>query len=132
MQPIINYIKHPASFLDSLVHNFGQWLPDSTYIKLRYRFLMGKKLNLKEPQTFQEKLQWLKLYDHNPLYTTLVDKILVKDYVASKVGEKYVIPLLAVWDKPEDIEATCMGLAGDDVPSQQLALDEVVRKFIKS
>lgn len=104
MQPIINYIKHPAYLGDALVHNFGQWLPDSTYIKLRYRFLMGKRLDLKNPRTFQEKLQWLKLHDHNPEYTTMVDKVKVKDYVASKVGPQYVIPLLGVWDKAEDIE----------------------------
>lgn len=104
MQPIVNYIKHPYSLIDALVHNFGQWLPDSTYIRLRYRCQMGKRLNLKHPKTFQEKLQWLKLHDHNPEYTKMVDKVLVKEYVASKVGSEYVIPLLGVWDKPEDIE----------------------------
>ena len=104
MQPIINYIKNPIGLCDSLVHTIGQWLPDSAYIKLRYRFQMGKRLNLKDPKTFQEKLQWLKLHDRNPLYTTLVDKVLVKDYVASKIGPQYVTPLLGVWDKPEDID----------------------------
>lgn len=103
MQPIINYLKHPAKLGDSLTHTFGKWLPDSIYIKLRYRFKIGKRLNLKNPQTFQEKLQWLKLHDRKPLYTTLVDKVLVKDYVTSKVGGQYVIPLLGVWDRPEDI-----------------------------
>lgn len=104
MQPIINYIKHPYNLLDALVHNFGQWLPDSTYIKLRYRCQMGKRLNLKNPKTFQEKLQWLKLYDHNPEYSKMVDKVLVKEYVASKVGREYVIPLLGVWNRPEEID----------------------------
>lgn len=104
MQPILNYIKHPASLCDSLVQHFGQWLPDSTYIKLHYRFQMGKKLNLKDPKTFQEKLQWLKLHDHNPEYGKMVDKVLVKDYVTKRIGSQYVIPLIAVWEKPEDIE----------------------------
>lgn len=104
MQPILNYIKHPASFFDSLVHHLGQWLPDSTYIKLRYRFQMGKRLNLKNPKTFQEKLQWLKLHDHNSMYKKMVDKILVKEYVSSLVGSEYVAPLLGVWDEPEDID----------------------------
>ncbi len=103
MQPFLNYIKNPAALCDSLVHTIGQWLPDSTYIKLRYRFHMGKRLNLKNPKTFQEKLQWLKLHDQNPLYTTLVDKVVVKDYVSLKIGSQYVTPLLGVWDKPEDI-----------------------------
>ena len=104
MQPILNYIKHPVNLIDSLVKNFGQWLPDSTYIKLRYRCQMGKRLNLKNPQTFQEKLQWLKLHDRNPEYTKMVDKVLVKDYVSSVIGPEYVVPLLGVWDRPEDID----------------------------
>lgn len=104
MQPIFNYFKHPARFMDSLVKNFGQWLPDSVYIRLRYRYQLGKRLNLKDPKTFQEKLQWLKLHDRNPEYTKMVDKVLVKDYVASKVGSEYVVPMIGVWDKPEDID----------------------------
>lgn len=104
MQPIINYIKHPSRLCDSLVRHFGQWLPDSVYLKLRYHFHMGKSLNLTSPKTFQEKLQWLKLYDRNPEYTKMVDKILVKKYVASIIGNEYVVPLLGIWDRPEDIE----------------------------
>lgn len=104
MQPILNYIKQPASLLDSLVVHFGQWLPDSTYIKLRFRCQMGKRLNLNNPQTFSEKLQWLKLHDRNPEYTKMVDKVQVKEYVASIIGDEYVIPLLGVWKRPEDID----------------------------
>ena len=104
MQPLVNYLKNPAIMCDSLVYHFGQWLPDSVYLKLRYRFQMRKRLNLENPKTFQEKIQWLKLHDRNPLYTLLVDKVLVKEYVAEKVGRRYVIPLLGVWDRPEDIE----------------------------
>lgn len=104
MQPIINYIKHPSRLLDSLVRHFGQWLPDDEYVKLRYRFHMGRRLNLKKPKTFQEKLQWLKLYDHNTEYTKMVDKILAKKYVASIIGSEYVVPLLGIWDRPENIE----------------------------
>ena len=104
MQPIINYIKHPSRLLDSLVLHFGQWLPDDEYVKLRYRFHMGRRLNLKKNKTFQEKLQWLKLYDHNTEYTKMVDKILAKKYVASIIGSEYVVPLLGIWDRPENIE----------------------------
>lgn len=104
MQTITYYYRNPSRLCDSIIRSLCQWLPDSTYIKLRYRFHMGKKLNLKAPVTFQEKLQWLKLHDHNSLYTTMVDKILVKDYVASKIGREYVIPLLGVWDSPENID----------------------------
>lgn len=104
MQSIINYIKNPSCLFDALVVHYGQWLPNSVYISLRYRFQMRRRLHLKHPRSFQEKLHWLKLHDQNPEYTAMVDKILVKDYVSQKIGEQYVIPLLGVWNKPEDID----------------------------
>lgn len=64
----------------------------------------GKSLNLENPQTFNEKIQWLKLYDSTPLKTRLADKYLVRDWVKEKIGEEYLIPLLGVWDKFEDID----------------------------
>ncbi|MCR5215110.1 MAG: glycosyl transferase, partial [Eubacterium sp.] len=79
-------------------------IPDEIYIKWIFRRRMGYKLNLKNPQTFSEKLQWIKLYDRNPLYTTIVDKYAAKDYISSKIGSKYVIPTIGVWDKFEDID----------------------------
>ncbi len=79
-------------------------LPDEAYISWHYRVSFGKKLNLKNPKTYNEKLQWLKLYDRNPIYTTLVDKYAVKRYVASIIGEEYIIPTLGVWDKFDDID----------------------------
>lgn len=65
---------------------------------------MGKKLDLKNPQTFNEKLQWLKLYDRCPEYTTMVDKYAVKQWVADRIGEEYIIPTLGVWDSFDDID----------------------------
>lgn len=65
---------------------------------------MGKRLNLKDPQTFNEKLQWLKLYDRKPEYTAMVDKHEAKKYVADKIGEEYIIPTLGVWERFEDID----------------------------
>lgn len=65
---------------------------------------VGYYPNLRNPQTFNEKLQWLKLNCHNPQYTQLVDKFSVKDYVASIIGEQYIIPTLGVWDKFEQID----------------------------
>lgn len=79
-------------------------IPDRMFLKYQYHYVFGKKLDLKYPKTFNEKLQWLKLYDRNPLYTTLVDKYAVKKWVADKVGEKYVIPTLAVYDSVEQID----------------------------
>ena len=77
---------------------------DKLYLKVCYYLEMGKMLNLKSPKTMNEKLQWLKLYNRNPKYTELVDKILVKSYIADKIGNKYVVPLLGVWDSVEDID----------------------------
>ncbi len=79
-------------------------LSDKKYLKLMYRLQMGKKLDLDNPKTFNEKLQWLKLYDRNPEYTKLVDKYEVKRIVADKIGAEYIIPTLGVWDKFDDID----------------------------
>lgn len=65
---------------------------------------MKKKLDLKEPKTFQEKLQWLKLYNRRPIFTLMVDKISVKEYISNIIGEEYIIPTLGVWKRFEDIE----------------------------
>ena len=93
-----------GEFMASIISNFFRWLPDADYLKLLYRFKMGHRLELKNPQTFTEKLQWLKLYNRKPEYTKMVDKYAVKEYVANIIGEEYIIPTLGVWDKPEDID----------------------------
>ena len=85
-------------------HTAKYWHNDELYLKLLFYFTMGKRLDLKHPKTFNEKLQWLKLYNRRPEYTTMVDKYAVKDYVADKIGKEYIIPTLGVWDKPEQIE----------------------------
>ena len=79
-------------------------LSDELFTRLQYRAHYGSHLNLSNPKTYNEKLNWLKLYDHNPLYVTLVDKILVKDYVRDKIGEQYIIPTLGVWDSFDKID----------------------------
>lgn len=79
-------------------------LSDKAFLKLRYQFCMGEKLNLSDPKTFNEKLQWLKLYDRNPAYTMMVDKYKVREYIKDTIGEEYLIPLLGVWDDPDDID----------------------------
>jgi len=81
-----------------------RFLPDEAYIRLKWLYRMGGILNLKSPKTYNEKLQWLKLYDRNPLYTTLVDKYLVKQYVSDKIGAEHVIPVIDNWDSVEDIK----------------------------
>ena len=83
---------------------FYKHLSDEKFIKKAYKVRMGKELSLENPLTYNEKLQWLKLNDRNPIYTQMVDKYEVKKFVASEIGEKYVIPTLGVWDKFEEIE----------------------------
>lgn len=93
-----------STFMAAIIQNFFGWLPDKTYLQLLYRFKMGHRLDLNHPKTFTEKIQWLKLYNRRPEYTLMVDKYAVKKYVADIIGEKYIIPTLGVWDKPEDID----------------------------
>lgn len=79
-------------------------LPDKVYIKLYYFAQFKKKCNLRNPQTFNEKLNWLKLHDRNPNYVNMVDKFEAKKYASDIIGEEYIIPTIGVWDKFEDID----------------------------
>ena len=79
-------------------------MPDKMALQLQWMKNFGTELDLRHPKTFNEKLQWLKLYDRNPLYTTLVDKYRVKQWVADKIGEEYVIPTLAVYQSVDEID----------------------------
>ncbi len=69
-------------------------LPDKLFLKRQYKKRLGKILNLKHPKTFNEKIQWLKLYDRSPLHTLISDKYAVREYVSKKIGSKYLIPLI--------------------------------------
>ena len=80
------------------------FLPDKIYIQLYYFAKFKHLCNFKDPKTFNEKLQWLKLYDRNPEYTILVDKYKVREYIAQTIGEEYLIPMIGVWDDPEQID----------------------------
>lgn len=81
-----------------------KFLSDEQWVRLMYRIRIGKKLNLENPQTFNEKVLWLKLYGRNPAYTNYVDKYEVKKIVADLVGEEYVVPLLGVYDNFDEID----------------------------
>lgn len=112
MKKIINYIKHPMNIILYLMNKgWFKWISDKKYLEIKYRLVMKKKLDLNNPQTFNEKLQWLKLYDRNSEYTTMVDKYEAKKYIANIIGKKYIIPTLGVWDKFEDIDF-------DELPNQ--------------
>lgn len=94
-EKILSYIKNPLLIILFLgFRGFFHWIPDALWLKIVFRIKMGYKLDLDNPKTFNEKLQWLKLYDRNPLYTTLVDKYEVRKYITETIGEEYLIPLL--------------------------------------
>ena len=98
-------LRNPSRILEYLIGQrcISRFFSDKTYISLKYRLVFGKKLDLENPKTYNEKLQWLKLYNRKDEYTTMVDKFAVREYVANKIGEEYLIPSLGVWDNPEDI-----------------------------
>lgn len=105
MNKIISYIVEPKKIILYLMNkNYLSFIPDKTFLKMKYKLMMGTKLDLENPKTFNEKLQWLKLHDRNPEYTKLVDKYEAKEYVANTIGKEYIIPTLGVWDKFDDID----------------------------
>lgn len=97
-------MKRMKKQLLGIRHEIAKQLPDTIYLKIQYRRIMKQSLDLKHPQTFNEKLQWLKIHDHNPIYTTMVDKYAVKKYVADIIGEEHIIPTLGVWDHFDEID----------------------------
>ena len=104
LKKIIEYIKHPSKVIIYLAQRNIIKLSDEKYLKLQYKVIMGKKLNLGNPKTFNEKLQWLKLNDRKNIYTTMVDKYEVKEYIKNTIGEEFVIPTIGVYDNFDDID----------------------------
>lgn len=105
LEKIVRVFKSPS--------NFGFWLsgrklcrliPDKLYITFKYRCILGRWPNLKNPRYLSEKIQWLKIYEKNDLYPTLVDKYAVREYIKKVIGEEYLVPLLGVWDDPREID----------------------------
>lgn len=78
--------------------------PAKVYLNRSFKAAFGRNVDWKQPRTFNEKLQWLKVYDHNPLYTQLADKYEVRKFVADRVGKQYLIPILGVWDRFKQID----------------------------
>ena len=99
------YLAHPSKIILFLAYKgLFRWMNDKSYINTIYRLRLKKSLNLKNPCSFNEKIQWLKLYDHNPKYTKLADKYEVRSFIKQTIGEKYLVPLLGVWDRFDDID----------------------------
>lgn len=97
--------------MKSLIKKVITILPDKLALQIPYYYHHRCFINWKHPRSFSEKLQWLKVYDRNPMYTDLVDKIKVKPIVAGKIGSEFVIPTLKIWDSAADI---CF----DELPNQ--------------
>lgn len=102
---IVKVIKNPEKiFVKVLSLNVFKYMSDERYLKLMYRYKMGKKLDFDNVKTFNEKLQWLKINNKNNFYTGLVDKYQVREYIRQVLGEEYLIPLVGVWDNANDID----------------------------
>lgn len=102
---LVKKISNPSDRFDSLAaRKFYNYLSDKKFIQRKFRLRMGYDIDLDNPKTFNEKLQWLKLYDRKPIYSTMVDKYEVKEYVANIIGQEHIIPAYGVWDKYEDID----------------------------
>lgn len=108
------YLTHPYEiYLRAIVklNLHGVHFPDKFYVSKYYRFYVGENINWENPKKFNEKINWVKLYDQRPEYTMMVDKVEVKKYVSQMIGEQYIIPTIAVYDRVEDIK-------WDDLPDK--------------
>lgn len=102
---VIGYIQNDKRFLpDKLLTLSSRLFPDEFYIKEKYKLRFGRELNLVEPRSFNEKLNWLKLNYHNPLQPALADKFWAKKIVAKIIGEQYVVPCYGHWKCVDDID----------------------------
>ncbi len=93
-----------SSILNLFYSPIGRLIPDKPYLKAMYFLRMRKKLNLNNPVTLNEKLQWLKLYDRKPIYSEMVDKYAAKEYAANLIGREHIIPTIGVWDTFDEID----------------------------
>lgn len=111
MLPLKTYINKPHIILEALRYRifniyriFEPYMSDKSFLEFIFPQFLGKKLNLDKPKTFNEKLQWLKLYNRKSLYTLLVDKHSVKGYIASIIGDNYVIPTIGIYNNFDEID----------------------------
>lgn len=109
---IVQWIRDPRLILVHVLKwRVCRLLPDSVFVSLKYWAVAKKKLNLKHPASYNEKIQWLKLNDRNPLYTQLVDKVAVRSYIKKSIGEQYLVPQIGVYRSVDEIR-------WDELPEQ--------------
>lgn len=112
MRKLVTYLKNPCRiFLLLASRGLFDSMPDEKYIKLMYKARMGRKLDLVHPTAYNEKLNWLKLHDRKPIYTTMVDKLEAKQFIGNKIGMEYIVPVYGAWNSVEEI-------AWDTLPNQ--------------
>lgn len=105
MNKILDYLKNPNKIMRGLLFRIAPYIKDdATFLKIKWKICMDYPLNLDNPMTYNEKLQWLKLYDRKPEYIKMVDKYEAKKYVSNIIGEEFIIPTLAVYDTVEAID----------------------------
>lgn len=109
VQTLINLITDNRDEISvAIMQNFSKskishLISDKIYLSMYYRAVFKKRLNLRNPKTFNEKLQWMKLYHRDAEQNKLVDKYEVKNYIEEKLGEQYIIPTFGLWERFEDI-----------------------------
>lgn len=104
LEKLLKYLKRPSLlYLFAAAKGVTNFIPDRVHLAILFRIQIGNRLNLRDPKTFNEKVQWLKLNDRNPLYTTLVDKVAVKQWVSERIGDEYVTKTYQEWSNASDI-----------------------------
>lgn len=111
IRKIVKVLNCPRLLILYFISKISWLIPDKTYLQLIFKLKLGYSFSIDNPKTFNEKLNWLKLHDRNPLYTRLADKYNVKEYVTQKIGEEFVVPCYGKWDCFEDIDI-------DSLPNQ--------------
>lgn len=99
--PYFNFLKPVKYLKDAIEFNY---FTDRKYLQQEFKKRLGYDLDLKKPTTFNQKMQWLKLYDRSPLHTQCADKLAVREIVKQVIGEQYLIPLLGTYSRPKDID----------------------------
>jgi len=112
IRKILFYFFHPFKLCQrhklKLLEKNGVTLSDEAFIKQMFKVRVGYDIDLENPKSINEKINWLKLHDRNPEHTKKVDKYLVRDYIKSCIGGDYLIPILGVWSNPDEIDFNCL------------------------
>ena len=97
-------MKIPSFIYTSVLGFLDKHASDELYLSWMFYHRLGYWPNLRRPKSFNEKLQWMKLHDNNPLFSLYADKYRVREHIVETIGEGYLIPILGVFEKAEDID----------------------------